>query len=156
MFQKCDAEHNAEMLPADPKPHPPGEVCMNTNSLGRLRDCEGKGLVGCLFFLVLFSAAIYLAIALGPIYYSNFNFEQDVKAEVSRAGARFLSNDVVINDIIKMGKENDIKLRQENIKVDRFAGQVHIQVRYAVPVDFFIMKKDLTFEIKVSSFTGAL
>jgi hypothetical protein len=134
----------------------PREKCMRSKGLGRLRECDGKGMIGCLIFIVLFSAAIYLSITLGPIYYSNYNFEAEVKQEVSRAGARFLSPDTIANDLIRLAKANDIELAQENIKVDRFAGQIHIRVHYTVPVDFIVMTKDLNFEINVSSFTGTL
>jgi hypothetical protein len=137
--------------------HPPGEFpSMKPNGLRSLRDSEGKGLVGCLIFIVLTCVAIFMAIQLGPIYYANFNLEAEVKTEVSRAGARFLDDETVAKDIIDMAKRNDIRLDRKNIKVQRFAGQVHIEVNYSVPIDFIIMQRDLSFHIKESSFVGTL
>jgi len=122
----------------------------------RLRDCEGKGLIGCVIFIVLIGIAIFLAIQLVPIYYSNYNLESDVKTEVSRAGAHFLDDEIVIRDILDMAKRNEIQLTRQNVKLQRFAGQIQVEVNYTVPVDFGIMKRDVSFQIKTSSFIGSL
>jgi hypothetical protein len=121
-----------------------------------LRSSEGKGLVGCLAALVLFAVAIYLGITLGPIYYSNFSFENGVKTTASRAGAHFLSNEAIVTEIMDIAKREEIRIKKENIEVDRFAGQVHIKVSYSVPVNFIILDRDLEFKIQVSSFIGTL
>jgi hypothetical protein len=124
--------------------------------LQRLIDSEGKGMVGCLTALVLLGVAIYLGITLGPIYYSNYNFESDIKTEVSRAGSHFYDDETVIKDVIDLGKKNEIRLDRQNIRIDRFAGQMHINVNYSVPVDFIVMQKDVDFKVRVSSFVGSL
>jgi hypothetical protein len=126
---------------------------MNSKSL---RGSEGKGLFGCLIFIVLAAVAIFLAIKLGPLYYANYNLESDVRTEVSRAGARSLDDDTIVHDIIDMGRRNEIRLAKQNIKIDRFAGQIHIEVSYAVPVDFVFFEHDVNFQIKASSFMGTL
>jgi len=118
-----------------------------------MRDSEGKGLLGCLASLVLLGVAIFLGIKLVPIYYSNFNFETDLKTEVSRVGSRFIENEIVIRDILQLAKKNEITLDKQDIRIERFAGQVHITVDYAVPVDFMVLVHTLKFQIKVSSFT---
>lgn len=129
---------------------------MKSEYLRRMHDPEGKGLVGCLILIVLTGMAIYLSIELVPIYYSNFNFESDVKTEISRAGAHFLDDDTITKDILAMAKNNEIRLTKENISIDRFAGQVHINVQYAVPVNLIIFDHDLVFKINASSFIGTL
>ncbi len=121
-----------------------------------LRDPDGKGLIGCMFMIVIIAVAIYLGIVLFPIYYSNFNLESEVKTEASRAGAHFLDDEAVVKDVIDVARRNDIRLTRQNITIDRFAGQVHINVRYTVPVDFGLFERDLNFEIRASSFIGAL
>jgi hypothetical protein len=89
-------------------------------------------------------------------YYSNFNFENDVKTVASRAGAHFLDNQQITKDILSLAKRNEIRIKREDIKLERFAGQLHIRVDYSVPVDFIIMERDLNFEIEASSFIGTL
>jgi hypothetical protein len=105
--------------------------------------------------IFLLGAAIFLAIKLGPIYYSNHDFEKDVQTEANLVGTRLLDNETVIKDILNMAANKNIRLKKENIKVERFAGQIHITVDYAVPVDYGVFKRDLNFQITVSSFTRA-
>jgi hypothetical protein len=129
---------------------------MKTSLLRELRSSEGKGVIGCLLSIVMLAVAIYLGIVLFPIYYSNFNFENDVKTVASRAGAHFLDNQQITKDILSLAKRNEIRIKREDIKLERFAGQLHIRVDYSVPVDFIIMERDLNFEIEASSFIGTL
>jgi len=121
-----------------------------------LYDYQGKGLLGCFIFLLLLTAAIIVALKLGPIYYANFNFESDIKTETSRAGARFLDNETITKDILALAKKNEIRIKKEDIKIDRYAGQIHIEVTYSVPVDLIFFERDLNFKIKASSFVGSL
>jgi hypothetical protein len=129
---------------------------MNPKGLRRMRDSEGKGLLGCALFIVIAGVMIFLAIKLGPIYYTNYNLETEVRTEVSRAGARFLNDETVTRDILDIARKNEIRLTSQNIKIDRFAGQIHIDVNYAVPVDFVFFEHNVSFSIKVSSFIGTL
>jgi len=121
-----------------------------------LHDSEGKGLIGCVIFIVLFAIAIFLAITLGPIYYSNYSFESELKTEASRAGSHFIDDETVMKDVLDLAKRNEIQLAREDIKLERFAGQLHITVHYAVPVDLLITRRNLNFDITASSFVGAL
>jgi hypothetical protein len=122
----------------------------------QLQGTEGKGMIGCVLLLVVIGAAIYLGIVLAPIYYANFNLESGVKTEISRAGAHFLDDETMIKDVLDLARRNEVRLTRENISVDRFAGQVHLTIHYAVPVDFILFEHDLNFEIKESSFIGTL
>ena len=62
----------------------------------------------------------------------------------------------MIKDLIDLAKRNEIRLTRENISIDRFAGQVHLTIRYSVPVDFILFEHDLSFKIDESSFVGTL
>jgi hypothetical protein len=129
---------------------------MKTRMFRNLRSSDGKGMIGCLLSIVLLAAAIYLGIILVPIYYANFNFENDIKTTASRAGAHFLDNDQIMRDILALAKRNEIRVAKDDVKVERFAGQLHIRVDYSVPVDFIVFERDLNFKIEASSFIGAL
>ena len=113
-------------------------------------------MAGRLFFLLLLAICCFVGIIIGPPYYANYGFETDVKSEVSRAGAHFFDDDTVIKDILDLAKRNEIRLKRENIKVERVAGQLYVTVRYSVPVDFMVHQRDLNFEIKASSYIGRL
>jgi len=129
---------------------------MKSLSCRSLRDAEGKGLIGCLAVIILFGVAIFLGITLVPVYYANFNLESDIKTEVSRAGSHFLDDDVIVKDVLDMAKRNEIRLDRKNVEVKRFAGQIFVEVNYAVPVDFGFLEHNLNFQIKASSYIGTL
>ena len=117
---------------------------------------EGKGSLGCLFLLFLFGVAVILGFKLVPLYYANSSFESDVKTEASRAGARFLDDEMVTTDILDLAKRHEIRLKREDIRIERRVSQLRIIVHYTVPVDFVILQRDLHFEINASSFIGRL
>ena len=132
---------NGAGTPGRSENYPPGEAGnMKSKDLRSLSNSEGKGVVGCIVALVLFGVVVYLGIELGPIYYSNFNFEAEVKTTASRAGARSFNDEAIIKDVMDMAKRNEIRLERENIKVDRFAGKLRIIVNYAVPVNFIFFE----------------
>jgi hypothetical protein len=130
---------------------------MKSKILRRLfYESEGKGLIGCILSIVLFAAVVFFGITLGPIYYNNFNFESDLKTEVSRAGARSLDNETMIKDILDLAKRNEIRLTRQDIQMDRYAGQLHLKVNYSVSVDLLVIQRDFNFQISASSFVGSL
>ena len=113
-------------------------------------------MIGCMLMTVVIAVAIYLGILLAPIYYANFNFESDVKTEVTRAGAHFIDDQVLTKNILDLARRNEIRITQENVSIERFAGQVHVTVEYSVPVDFVIFQRDLKFRVEESRFVGTL
>jgi|WetSurMetagenome_2_1015567.scaffolds.fasta_scaffold230620_1 hypothetical protein len=121
-----------------------------------LHGSDGKGMIGCVISIVLIGIAIYASIKLVPVYYANYALESYVKGEASRAGAHYLEDAAIINSILDAAKKNDIELGKKNVTVRRFAGQMFIEVNYAVPVDFEVFKHNLNFQIKASSLIGSL
>ena len=120
------------------------------------RSEDGKGSLGCIVSILLAGAAILIGVRVGPPYFAYKGLEGDVKTEVSRAGARFFNNDVLKQNILDVAKKNEIRLKDENVKVDRFAGQIHVVIEYSVPVDLIVTRHTFDFKIKASSFVGTL
>lgn len=120
------------------------------------RNADGKGTVGCLLFLLLAAAALFAGIRVGPDYYSYKSLEGDVRTEVSRAGAHFYGNEAIVRNILDLARKNEVRLKKDDIKVERFAGQVFVTIRYSVPLDLVVYEREIPFEIKASSFVGAL
>ena len=113
---------------------------------------EGKGSLGCIFAIVLMVLAVFLAIKLGPPYVNNYEFKNAMQQAVSRAGARSMSEEAVKKDLIELARKSGIVLDEKNIKINRTTSDVQIIVTYTVPVDFIIMKRDINFEVKESSY----
>jgi predicted membrane protein len=129
---------------------------MKSHSRNLLYDAEGKGIVGCLVFIVLLSVTIFLSVQLIPVYYSYYAMESELKREISKAGAHSLKDEAIASDVLEMAKRNEVPLKEEDIQIERAAGQVIIDIDYAVPINFIVMQKDFNFNIRASSFVGAI
>ncbi len=132
------------------------EVTKSTSFRQSLQDQEGKGAAGCLLFLMIAAVVIFLAARIGPAYYANKSLEADLRTEASRAGANFLSDESILKNVLDLARRNEIRLKRENVKLERFAGQIFITVSYSVPVDLIVTERTMEFNIKASSFIGRL
>jgi hypothetical protein len=121
-----------------------------------LLDSEGKGVTGCFLFLAVLALAAVLGARLIPVIYSVKSFETDVKTEVSRAGAQFYADEVLLKNLLDLARRNELRIKRENIKLERFAGQVFVTIHYSTLVDFIVFERDINFDIKASSFIGRL
>ncbi len=121
-----------------------------------IRDVDGKGTFGCLVALVLIAAGIVVGVRLGPPYFAYKSLQDDVATQVSRAGAHFFNDESLVQNILDVARKNSVTLKKENIRVERFAGQVHVVINYSVPVDLIVMQHTFNFEIKSASFVGTL
>jgi hypothetical protein len=120
------------------------------------RNAEGKGTFGCLFSLVLLAASVFAGIKLVPLYYAASGFESDVKTEVSRAGANFFSDELLMKNLVQLARKNEVRITPEQIKLDRIAGQVHVVIHWSEPVDFVLFQYEAKFNIRASSYVGRL
>jgi hypothetical protein len=129
---------------------------MKSNRRSLLYNTEGKGIMGCLVFIVLLSVAIFLSIQLFPVYYSYYSMESEIKKEISKAGARSLKDEEIIRDVMELAKRNEVPLQEDDIQIERIAGQIIFVIDYEVPTDFMVLQKNLNFHIRESSFMGAM
>ena len=121
-----------------------------------LHSTEGKGAVGCLISLLILAVGILIAAKVAPPYFAYKSFESDVKTEISRAGAHFYDDEILMRNLLDLAKRNEIRLKEEEVKIERFAGQIFIKINYTVPVDLIVYEKDMDFSISASSFIGRL
>lgn len=129
---------------------------MKSGHLYNLQDQSGKGLVGCIFCLIIFALIGYATIILGPIYYEKYSLETELRTVSSRAGANFFSDAQITKEVMDLAKRHEIKLDKEDVQIERVAQQVIIHVYYVVHADFGFFAKDLEFNIEESSFLGRL
>lgn len=121
-----------------------------------LKSAEGKGTFGCLVFIVLVGIAIVVVINAGPPYYAYRSFEADVKTEISRAGAKIQSTEVLRDNILELAKKNEVVLSPEQVNVQRYSTQLKVSIQYSVPVDFYLYQHTMIFNITASSYVGTL
>jgi hypothetical protein len=121
-----------------------------------LLDSEGKGVTGCFVFIAVLALSAIIGARIVPVIYSVKSFETDVKTEVSRAGAQFYADEVLLNNLLDLARRNELRIKRENIKLERFAGQVFVTIHYSTLVDFIVVERNMNFDIKASSFIGRL
>ena len=117
---------------------------------------EGRGTLSFLFSLAVLVVGVFVGIKVIPLYYSASNFETDVKTEVSRAGARFYDDTMILNDIIELAKKDQVGINPEDVKLQRAAGQLHVTIEWTVPVDFMLFDYTFLFTVQTSSYIGRL
>jgi hypothetical protein len=120
------------------------------------RHPDGKGVVGCLIFVVLAGAAVFIAINVGPPYLAARSLEADLKTEVSRAGARFYPNETLVKEVLQLARKNEVALTAANVKIERYAGQLFIKIKYQVPIDLLFYEYVMRVDMKASSYIGTL
>lgn len=125
-------------------------------SIHMLHSSEGKGAPGCLVSIILLGVMILIGVRAGPPYFAYKSLSGDVSTEVTRAGAHFFSDEVLAQNILDVAKKNEIRLKREDIKIERLAGQVQVQIHYQVPLDLIVLQRTIDFNIKASSFVGTL
>jgi hypothetical protein len=121
-----------------------------------LRDCGGRGTLGCLFTMILAGAALLAAVQAGPPYIAYSNLKGDVGTEVSRAGAHSYTDEILAQNILDAAKKDEVNLTRENIRVEHSPGKVDVVIDYSVPVNFVFAHHTFEFEIRASSLVGAL
>jgi hypothetical protein len=129
---------------------------ITTQENGILKNCEGKGAFGCLVSLLLLGVMLMIAQRVGPPYFAYKSLESDVGTEISRAGAHFFSDEVLIQNILDIARKNEIQLKRENIRVERYATQLKVQISYNVPIDLYFTERLVEFKINATSFVGTL
>lgn len=120
------------------------------------RDCQGKGALGCLGSLLILVVMIVVGSRVAPPYFSYKSLQADVGTEISKAGAHYFTDEVLVQNIVDVAKKNEVRLKRDDVKVERFAGQVQVSVQYHVPVDLIIFQHTFEFNIKASSYIGTL
>jgi hypothetical protein len=124
--------------------------------IASLKSSEGRGSLGCLVSILLLGALIIFCQRAGPPYFSYKSLEGDVATEISKAGSHYFTDEVLIQNILDVAKKNEVRLKRDDVKVERLAGQVQVSFQYTVPVDLIIFQHTFEFKVKASSYVGTL
>jgi len=90
-------------------------------------------------------ACIYAAVIVLPVLVNEYQF-QDSLQEIARfASVNRKSNDQIRQSVLEEAQKADLPVQAENIKVEGYAGNVHINVDYSVTVDLKIYQWTLNF-----------
>lgn len=100
----------------------------------RYRNQRGEGQGGCVFGLILLLIGIFIAFKLIPVKVKAAELRQTVHDESKMAGMR--DDGRIMRGILKKAEELRLPVTEDNVKINRGANQISIDVQYVVPVDF--------------------
>ncbi len=62
----------------------------------------------------------------------------------------------VMRNIMELARRNEVRITRDNVKLERFAGQIFITITYSVPIDLVVTQRTFNFKVAASSFIGRL
>jgi hypothetical protein len=108
------------------------------------------GTIKLVFGVCVIAAGIYLGAELVPVYYSNYQFRDDVKTEATLETYTSKPEEAIRDAIFKKAQRLDIPLTKEQIKVQRHGtqgtGSLTISAPYTVHLDLPVYPIDLHFD----------
>lgn len=104
--------------------------------MGRL-----KALLGFLI-VVAFGYACYVV---GPPYFNNYKFQDDLNQELKFMQNGGKSDEDIKAEVIKKAMDSDLQLTPEQIRITRFNKTITVEVNYSIHVDLPGYSTDLQF-----------
>ncbi|HEV2720868.1 MAG TPA: hypothetical protein VG323_12675 [Thermoanaerobaculia bacterium] len=98
------------------------------------RSERGEGNVGCLFGLIILAIAVFIAYKMVPVKVKAADLKQTITDEAKMAGQH--RDDLIMKAILAKARENRLPVTEDNVKINRQAGEITVEVEYDVPIDF--------------------
>jgi hypothetical protein len=98
-----------------------------------------------LFVFLMIIAFAYVAWVVGPPYFANYQFQDDLNTEVRFMQNGGKSDDEIKASLIKKALDDGFTLTPQQIKITHFNKTITVQVDYAVHVDMPGYSTDLKF-----------
>jgi cell division protein FtsL len=106
---------------------------------------RGAGNLKAVIWTVILVAFIYCAVMVLPVLISEYEF-QDSLQEIARfASVNRRSPEQVRQSVLEEAQKEDLPVTAENIKVDGYSGNIHINVEYSVTVDLKVYQWTFNF-----------
>ncbi len=95
-------------------------------------------------FLVVMGV-VYVCYVVGPPYFNNYQFQDDLNTEVRFMQNAGKSDEDIKADIIKKAIDNGIQLTPQQIRINRSGKTITVEVTYSVRVDLPGYTNDIQF-----------
>lgn len=92
--------------------------------------------------LVLLTMAVVL-VSIAPVYIENFRLRQYVRTLTRAQDTQALTDEALRTAIIARARQLDLPVAAEDIKITHPDGKSHVDLRYAVQIDFPLYQVDL-------------
>ncbi len=100
----------------------------------RNRRESGEGKLGCLVGVILLLLAALVAYKMIPVKVKAADLRDAIQDEAKSAGQN--TDKQILAAILQRAKILELPVTEDNVKINRAAGSIQIDVQYTVPVEF--------------------
>ncbi len=116
--------------------------------MSRWRE-KGASNIGCILALIVLGALIIVGIKVVPVRIAVAELQDFCEKEADTAYQPRNTDEKLTESIFRKAMEEQLPVNKENIKVWRDTGQIHIEIKYHVPLDLLVTTYDWNVEHKV-------
>lgn len=99
------------------------------------RGMRGKGMIGCLLWLVVIAAVGHVLYKVVPIKIKSSTFYDTMQEQASFGSIK--SEQQILYEVLRRAQELEIPVTRETVTVTRSRSAVTIEAHYTIPVEFF-------------------
>lgn len=99
------------------------------------RRMRGKGMIGCLLWLVVLLAVAHVLYKVVPIKVKTSTFFDTMQEQASFGSIK--SEQQMLYEVLRRAEELQIPVTRETVSVTRTRSSVTIEAHYTIPVEFF-------------------
>jgi hypothetical protein len=142
--------------PGTGAPRPFGEasfvpVVLETPRAANRQNQRGAGHLKAIVWTLVLVAVIYGAVIVLPVLISEYEF-QDSLQEIARfASVNRKTTEQIKQSVLEEAQKQDLPVQLEDIKVEGYSGNVHIDVDYSVTVDLKVYQWTFNFHPTASN-----
>ena len=99
------------------------------------RRIRGKGMIGCLLWLVVLGAVAHVLYKVVPVKVRSSSF-YDVMQEQASFGS-IKSEEQILYEVLRRAQKLQIPVTRETVTVTRTRSSVTVEAHYSIPIEFF-------------------
>jgi hypothetical protein len=99
------------------------------------RGMRGKGMIGCLLWLVVIGAVGHVLYKVVPIKIKSSTFYDTMQEQASFGSIK--SEQQILYEVLRRAEELGIPVTRETVTVTRTRAAVTVEAHYTIPVEFF-------------------
>lgn len=106
---------------------------------------KGAGNAKALIWTAILLSIVYFAVIALPAFFSEYEFQDSLQQIARFATVNRRNTDQIRQAVLEEAQKEDLPVKDDNIKVEGNAGNVHINVDYSVTLDFHVYQWTVDF-----------
>ena len=97
---------------------------------------RGESKVGCVISIIVFLAAVIIAVKTVPVLVSMAELDSEITTLAERASISRYTNKVIVSRILQKAEDVDLPVSPDQIDIERHSKEITIHVEYDVDVRY--------------------